>query len=212
MATRTRLVNSSRFLQLLVLGSRVEICYASHRPERRLGLCGRKWSSTAIPAQWRRCYNVAPSHPSDFDIRSLAPAMASKGEEPDVQPPASKKRKSKGKGASWLDEADFSEKTVAESSDGGGETFTFFFGKDSPFSQWHPAEFEVEGVTYNCAEQYMMHQKAVLFGDVAVAEKILKSSDPKEQKALGRKVSNFDPDTWNKESLKIVKDGSRAKV
>ena len=149
------------------------------------------------------------SHPSDFDI---APAMASKAEDPDVQPPASKKRKSKGKGTSWLDEADFSEKTVAESSDGSGETFTFFFGKDSPFSQWHPAEFEVEGVTYNCAEQYMMHQKAVLFGDGAVADKILKSSDPKEQKALGRKVSNFDPDTWNKESLKIVKDGSRAKV
>ena len=40
------------------------------------------------------------------------------------------------------------------------ETFTFFFGSESPFSQWHPAEFEVEGVVYNCAEQYMMHRKA----------------------------------------------------
>ena len=44
--------------------------------------------------------------------------------------------------------------------DGGKETFTFFFGAESPFSQWHPAEFEVEGVVYNCAEQYMMHRKA----------------------------------------------------
>ena len=43
---------------------------------------------------------------------------------------------------------------------GGEEKFTFFFGTDSPFSQWHSAEFEVEGVTYNCAEQFMMHQKA----------------------------------------------------
>ena len=42
----------------------------------------------------------------------------------------------------------------------GKETFTFFFGSESPFSQWHPAEFEVEGVVYNCAEQYMMHRKA----------------------------------------------------
>ena len=40
------------------------------------------------------------------------------------------------------------------------ETFTFFFGSKSPFSQWHPSEFEVEGVTYNCAEQFMMHRKA----------------------------------------------------
>lgn len=44
--------------------------------------------------------------------------------------------------------------------DNGGEKFTFFFGADSPFSQWHPAKFEVDGVTYNCAEQYMMYQKA----------------------------------------------------
>ena len=43
---------------------------------------------------------------------------------------------------------------------GGAEKFTFFFRTDSPFSQWHPAEFEVEGVAYNCAEQFMMHQKA----------------------------------------------------
>ena len=42
----------------------------------------------------------------------------------------------------------------------GEEKFTFFFGAASPFSQWHPAEFEVDDVTYNCAEQYMMHQKA----------------------------------------------------
>ena len=41
-----------------------------------------------------------------------------------------------------------------------GEEFEFFFGKNSPFSQHHPAKFVIDGVTYNCAEQYMMHQKA----------------------------------------------------
>lgn len=40
------------------------------------------------------------------------------------------------------------------------ERFTFFFGAESPFSQWHSATFTVAGVKYNCAEQYMMHQKA----------------------------------------------------
>lgn len=38
--------------------------------------------------------------------------------------------------------------------------FTFFFKKESPFSQHHTCSFAVEGVRYNCAEQYMMHQKA----------------------------------------------------
>ena len=42
----------------------------------------------------------------------------------------------------------------------GKEKFTFFFRKESPFSQWHPVEFRVDGVEFNCAEQFMMYQKA----------------------------------------------------
>lgn len=41
-----------------------------------------------------------------------------------------------------------------------GEKFTFFFTADAVFSQWHQVEFSVDGQVYNCAEQYMMHQKA----------------------------------------------------
>lgn len=41
-----------------------------------------------------------------------------------------------------------------------GEKFTFFFTSEAVFSQWHWAEFHVDGQVYNCAEQYMMHQKA----------------------------------------------------
>ncbi len=40
------------------------------------------------------------------------------------------------------------------------EKFTFFFGRDTVFSQWHRTAFTVDGVQYGCAEQYMMHQKA----------------------------------------------------
>ena len=42
----------------------------------------------------------------------------------------------------------------------GNEKFTFFWRSESPFSQFHSAEFTVDGIKYNCAEQYMMHQKA----------------------------------------------------
>ena len=170
-----------------------------------------KWSSTfrtVILAHRRRYTTVGLAPPSILTNRSRT--MASKGD-PDLKPPQSKKRKRKEKEASWIEEAHFDDKT-ASSTSGSGETFTFFFGKDSPFSQWHPAHFEVDGVTYNCAEQYMMHQKAVLFGDDAMATEILKSNDPKQQKSLGRKVSNFDADRWNSECRKLVKAGNMAKV
>lgn len=138
--------------------------------------------------------------------------MASNQQDFESSAPKSKKRKRRDKdSSSWVDEAHFGDKT-ATSSDGSEERFTFFFGRDSPFSQWHPAKFDVDGVTYNCAEQYMMHQKAVLFEDDAITSQILTSKDPKEQKALGRMVTNFDPDKWTSECRKIVKTGNMAKV
>ncbi len=91
------------------------------------------------------------------------------------------------------------------------EKFTFFWRSGSPFSNWHPSVFTVAGIRYNCTEQYMMHQKAVLFGDAAMAEKILQTDSPKEQKAFGRKVHDFDKDTWEANCKQIVYDGSRAK-
>lgn len=63
------------------------------------------------------------------------------------------------------------------------EKFTFFWRTSSPFSQWHKADFTVNGVHYTSAEQYMMHQKALLFGDQIIAEKILKSSSASVQKS-----------------------------
>ena len=40
------------------------------------------------------------------------------------------------------------------------EKYTFFYGNKSPFSQFHPCKFIIDGTSYSCAEQYMMHQKA----------------------------------------------------
>ena len=42
----------------------------------------------------------------------------------------------------------------------GEEKYTFFWRKYSPFSQHHACNFVIDGVTYNCAEQYMMYRKA----------------------------------------------------
>jgi ribA/ribD-fused uncharacterized protein len=89
--------------------------------------------------------------------------------------------------------------------------FTFFWRPDSPFSQWHPARFTVDGNGFVCAEQFMMHGKATLFGDADIATKILAASEPRAHKALGRKVRGFDDATWKREREAIVYAGSKAK-
>lgn len=40
-------------------------------------------------------------------------------------------------------------------------------------SNWYLSEFEAGGVTYSSMEQYMMYQKAVLFGDDEIARQII---------------------------------------
>ena len=87
--------------------------------------------------------------------------------------------------------------------------YTFFWS--GPFSQWAKAPFIVDGTKFNCAEQYMMYKKALHFEDHEVAEQILATSDPKVQKALGRKVKNFDAELWNVASKSVVYKGNHAK-
>ena len=53
---------------------------------------------------------------------------------------------------------------------------------------------------------------AVVFGDDAMAAQILKESDPKKIKACGRKVQNFDDNTWTEKCRDIVREGNRHKV
>jgi hypothetical protein len=91
------------------------------------------------------------------------------------------------------------------------DRYTFFFRPESPFSQWHPSRFVVDGVTFVCAEQFMMHGKARLFDDAEVAAQILAATSPREHKALGRKVRGFDDAVWRRERERIVYDGNRAK-
>jgi len=89
------------------------------------------------------------------------------------------------------------------------EEYTFFWG--GPFSQWQPSEFKINEITYNCAEQYMMHQKAITFGDLEISQQIMETSSPYAQKKLGRLVRNFDEKKWSEVTYDIVKRGNIAK-
>jgi len=93
----------------------------------------------------------------------------------------------------------------------GSDVAVYFWRPQDPngfMSQWYVSPFEHEGVKYETAEMWMMIQKAKLFKDEDIAEQMAKTTDPKQHKALGRKVKDFDKDVWDKEKSRIVEEGS----
>jgi ribA/ribD-fused uncharacterized protein len=91
------------------------------------------------------------------------------------------------------------------------EKFTFFFRTASPFSNWHPSPFQVNGIYYCCSEQFMMAEKARLFNDNETLSKIMATNSPREHKAYGREVKNFDKDKWETVAKDLVYKGCYAK-
>ncbi|KAM5531191.1 hypothetical protein V8D89_015161 [Ganoderma adspersum] len=152
------------------------------------------------------------------------------------------------------------------------DDFVFFWKPDGPngwAGQWYPSPFtvrvvlpapqndgdgdaakegEARDVYFPTAEHWMMAQKALLFGDREIFERVVglpsssspsptpstkgpgptrstrsrpskatsptsskgarRPPSPKEVKALGRKVKNFDDETWLCERTRIVLEGS----
>jgi ribA/ribD-fused uncharacterized protein len=87
----------------------------------------------------------------------------------------------------------------------------FHFFWQGPFSQWHLCRFTVDNVQYNCAEQFMMAEKARLFGDTDRLKQIMVEIDPARQKKYGRAVANFKADKWNAVCQELVFKGNLAK-
>ncbi len=54
----------------------------------------------------------------------------------------------------------------------------------------------------------MMFHKAILFNDTSIADQIMLESEPKIQKALGRRVKGFEGKKWNKNRDRIVEEGN----
>lgn len=91
-----------------------------------------------------------------------------------------------------------------------GKTYCLFFRQyetNGFCSNWYLSDFEEDGITYNCVEQYMMYKKAKLFKDEAVAGQILKTTSQRDIKALGRKVKHFNEQVWDEHKQDIVNQG-----
>ncbi|MDB2685896.1 NADAR family protein [Mariniblastus sp.] len=102
-----------------------------------------------------------------------------------------------------------------------GESFKFYFFSfhmkpeagldDSCLSQWFDAGFDINGQHYPTAKHWMMAEKARLFGDLEILDAILKTSDPRKAKALGRKVRGFEQKVWTANRVGILIIGNIAK-
>jgi len=77
-------------------------------------------------------------------------------------------------------------------------------------SQWFDdgTAFVVDGIAYQTGEHWMMVEKARLFDDPEMVERILASNSAAKAKKLGRMVHNFDSEKWEANASKIVKQGS----
>lgn len=75
-------------------------------------------------------------------------------------------------------------------------------------SQLCTSPFTVDGETYLTAEHWMMFQKAILFGDAAVAQEIIRTKSPADVKSLGRKIKGFEEKFWDERKFEIVLQGN----
>lgn len=110
------------------------------------------------------------------------------------------------------------------------ERFTFFWETKSPFSQWYKCTFEgasslfindeerekllghdKDTLVFTSAEQFMMYHKAILFLDNEIASALLRETNARKIKELGRQVRDFDEEVWSFFRSRVVYEGNKAK-
>jgi ribA/ribD-fused uncharacterized protein len=86
------------------------------------------------------------------------------------------------------------------------ELLLFHTGR-SIFSNFHPAPFTIDGKRYLHVEQYYQSMKAQTFGDCETQLAILRAYSPKQCKALGYAIRNFDMAKWKEVSESVMQKG-----
>jgi ribA/ribD-fused uncharacterized protein len=102
-----------------------------------------------------------------------------------------------------------------------GQRFTYlpFYGHtaepgritNAVYSQFYLAEFTLRGERFRWAEQWMMAEKARLFGDQEALAAILAANQPLDCKRIGRSVRGYDDERWKTVRFDLVVKGNIAK-
>ncbi len=82
---------------------------------------------------------------------------------------------------------------------------------DGYLSNWYPATFALDGITFTSTEQYIMYRKCQIFGDSVSAASILATNDPAQHQAIGRNAADFNGIIWDGMKQIIAFQGLMAK-
>ena len=84
--------------------------------------------------------------------------------------------------------------------------YKYFWG--GIYSNWQKSPFTIEidgeNITFNCAEQYMMYYKALISNDNESLLAVMQEKNPREQKAIGRAIENFNSKEWDKSKYDLM--------
>lgn len=106
---------------------------------------------------------------------------------------------------------------ISSIEDGNIHKYIFFWGhtkdrskevRNFAFSQWYESPFMVGNDIYKTSEHWMMAQKAALFENHQIFDKIISCDKPGEAKELGRRVMGFDESIWKQKRRNIVRLGN----
>ncbi|MEX3984130.1 NADAR family protein [Paraburkholderia sp. EG287A] len=87
------------------------------------------------------------------------------------------------------------------------DTMVLFWQTPEVYSNWHVLGFRESDIEFVHSEQYMMWCKAMLFGDAATAAAILKETDARTIKYLGRAVKGYQESAWQRVRMPMMVRG-----
>ena len=82
-----------------------------------------------------------------------------------------------------------------------------FHGELSPYSNFHPSPFMINGHTYHSAEQWIQYTKSMMFGDSYTANLILRCDNALEAKKLSHQINGVDHNKWRLEGYEACFPG-----
>ena len=91
------------------------------------------------------------------------------------------------------------------------ENTIVFNGELSPYSNFHPSPFTIEGQKFPTAGHWIQYSKAMFFGDSFVANAILNCDSPYEAKKLSYQINGADKQQWRDNGFDKCYTGVREK-
>ena len=88
---------------------------------------------------------------------------------------------------------------------------TIFFTKESPLFNFYPSLLNMDDHQYDYVEHYLAYKKYLLFSEPELAQEILNTSEPRDQKRMVRSLPHYNPGKWKQHVTVIFKPALKAK-